>query len=84
MEIGCSSGDVTVGVTSSRKLPLALPKQSEDFYHEKNRKWGYNATGLNPRRTETGLHLVLVCLLRELYVNLSVVRSHGFLCIFFL
>lgn len=63
MEIGYSPGEVTVNVTRSRKLPLALPKPSEDFYHEKNRKWGHNATGLNSWRAETSLHLVLVCLL---------------------
>lgn len=57
------SGEVTVSVTPCRKLPLALPKPSEDFYYEKNRKWAHNATGLNSRRTETSLHLVLVCLL---------------------
>lgn len=61
MEIGYFSGEVTVSVTRSRKLPLALPKPSEDFYHEKNRKWNHDATGLNPRRTETSLRLV--CLL---------------------
>lgn len=31
MEIGYSSGEVTVSVTRSRKLPLALPKPSENF-----------------------------------------------------
>lgn len=63
MEIGYSSGEVPVNVTCSRKLALALPKPSEDFYNEKNRKRGHNATGLNPRRAETSLRLVLVCLL---------------------
>lgn len=63
MEIGYSSGEVTVSMTCSRKLPLALPKPSEDFYREKNRKWGHDATGLNPRWTETSLCLALVCLL---------------------
>ena len=78
MEIGYSSVEVTLSVTGSRKLPLALPQQSEDFYQEKNRKGGHNATELSPERTETSLHLALVCLLD--FISIKVVVGMRFSC----
>lgn len=63
MEIGCSSGEMPVSVTLAENFLWLFQSQGKDFYHEINRKWGHSVERLNPRRTETSLQLVLVCLL---------------------